>query len=146
MIVCFVGKSNSGKTSIITRIVPILKNKGLKIAVIKHTYKDFEVDKKGKDSWRIFQSGADVLIASPAKLAFIKRVKTDDLESICEYLKDYDLVITEGFSKTCKNKIIVLKNKNDLKDYKIDSSVIAIISDEEVQISNIKIFRKNYQK
>ena len=99
MIISFVGNSDSGKTTLITKVVPLLKRKGLKVAVVKHSHQDFTIDKEGKDSWRIYQCGADVVIASPTKLAFIKRVERDDLNEIYEkYLKEYDLVLTEGYN------------------------------------------------
>ena len=148
MIICFVGRSKSGKTSIITRIIPILRSKGLKIAVIKHAHKDFEIDKPGKDSWKFFESGADVLISSPSKLALIKRVSSDDLYEVCKYFSDYDIILVEGYKKTCKRKILVAKNINEVKDIGIDPNTVAVVCDEDFGDLNfrdteIKMFKRS---
>ncbi|MBR2328291.1 MAG: molybdopterin-guanine dinucleotide biosynthesis protein B, partial [Clostridia bacterium] len=52
--------SNSGKTTFLEKLIPALKSRGLRVAVIKHDGHDFQLDKEGKDSWRITQAGADV--------------------------------------------------------------------------------------
>ena len=62
----FVGRSNTGKTTVIERLIPILVGKGLKVAVIKHHPHDFEIDKPGKDTYRYKQAGATMgILASP---------------------------------------------------------------------------------
>ncbi|WP_457550258.1 molybdopterin-guanine dinucleotide biosynthesis protein B [Archaeoglobus sp.] len=136
-VLCVVGKSNSGKTTLIGNIVPILRERGLKVLVIKHA-KEFEMDREGKDSWRIFRSGADVVVASKEKTAFIGRI-SDDLDTLIETFKDrYNLILTEGFSRTNYPKIVVLKEGDDLKRYK---NVVAVITDLNVDFK--PKFRKN---
>jgi len=127
-VICIVGRSNSGKTTLIENVVPILKERGLKVLVIKHT-KEFEIDREGKDSWRIFRSGADVVITSKEKTAFVGRI-SDNLEVLIETFKDgYDLILTEGFSRSNYPKIVVLKEEGDLKEYK---NVVAVVTDLNV--------------
>ncbi|MET1124369.1 MAG: molybdopterin-guanine dinucleotide biosynthesis protein B [Archaeoglobaceae archaeon] len=134
MIVSIVGTSGSGKTTLITRLVPILKRRGLRVAVVKrHAHGDFEIDKEGKDSWKIYNSGADVVIASPVKLALIKRVNADDLDWIVErYLFDYDVVLTEGFSKAGKDRIVVVKKPEEVEFFK-QGRILAVVCDERVE-------------
>ncbi|WP_456330465.1 molybdopterin-guanine dinucleotide biosynthesis protein B [Archaeoglobus sp.] len=137
MLLSIVGTSDSGKTTLITRIMPILKEKGLKVAVVKrHAHGDFEIDKKGKDSWKIYNSGADVVIASPVKLAFIRRVSEEEgnnLDWIYEgYLSDYDLVITEGFSKAGKERIVVVKKPEEVEHFK-QGRILAVVCDEKIE-------------
>ncbi len=107
MILSVVGESGSGKTYLIEKLVPKLKEKGLRVIVIKHAKKDFEIDREGKDSYRIFGAGADVAILSPKKFAIIKRVESDDLEKFLKYFEEYDIIITEGFSSYGYPKIVV---------------------------------------
>ncbi len=127
-VICIVGRSNSGKTTLIEKIVPILKKKGLRVLVIKHA-KEFEIDREGKDSWRIFNSGADVVITSKEKTAFIGRIP-DELDEIIETFKDkYDLIITEGFGSSSHPKIVVLKDIEDLNRYR---NVVAVVTDLEI--------------
>lgn len=137
MILSIVGTSDSGKTTLITRIVPLLQKRGIRIAVIKrHAHGDFEIDKEGKDSWKIYRSGADVVITSPVKLALIRRVdevEGNNLDWICDrYLSDYDLVLTEGFSKAGKDRIVVVKNPEEVEHFK-QGKILAVVCDEEVK-------------
>ena len=127
-VVSIVGKSKSGKTTLIERLVPILIRKGLKVAVVKHAKMGFEIDREGKDSYRIFRSGADVVIVSEEKLAFIKRVESDDINQCLELLKGYDLILTEGFSKLRFPKI-ALDNGN----YENVIAVVNELNDEVVE-------------
>ena len=139
MIISIVGDSKSGKTTIVTRLVHKLKSMGLKVAVVKHTH-GFEIDKKGKDSWKIFQSGADVVLSSKNKLAFVKRQKDDFDEIYEQFLKDYDVVITEGFNDAGKDRIVVLNSQNSLNRYK-KGKILAIVSD--FSFDNYVCFKKN---
>ena len=68
-VVSFVAaSSNSGKTTLIEKIVRMLKARGLRVAVIKHASAGFELDKQGKDSWRFQEAGADtVVLVGPGK-------------------------------------------------------------------------------
>ena len=67
----FAAYSGTGKTTLIERLVGSLKARGLRVAVIKHDGHDFEIDRRGKDSWRFTQAGADIsVISSMAKTAF----------------------------------------------------------------------------
>lgn len=103
MIISIVGKSKTGKTTLIEKLVPLLIEKGYRIAVVKHAHKGFELDEKGKDSERIFNAGADVAIVSDDKMAIIQR--NGDLNRVLEFFKGYDLILTEGFSKESYPKI-----------------------------------------
>ncbi|ADB57507.1 molybdopterin-guanine dinucleotide biosynthesis protein B [Archaeoglobus profundus] len=139
-VLCVVGKSNSGKTALIEGVVPILKKKGLVVLVIKHA-KEFDIDREGKDSWRIFRSGADVVITSKEKTAFIGRIP-DDLDTLIEIFKDkYDLILTEGFSSSNYPKIVVLKDGEDLRSY---TNVIAVVADFNVDFQP-KFRRDDYE-
>src|SRR5438876_10539583 len=57
-ILCFVGRSNSGKTTLIERVIPVLVREGYRIATIKHAGHGFDLDTEGKDSWRLKRAGA----------------------------------------------------------------------------------------
>lgn len=138
ILISIVGHSGSGKTTLITRLVPILKQRGFKIAVIKHA-RDFEIDKEGKDSHRIWQSGADVAIVSNDKTAMILG-RGMKLEEICRFFEDYDVVLTEGFSSEPTDKIVVLDEANPRLE-KFSGNIIAVVSDSDVP--GFKTFRKH---
>ena len=106
----FVGKSGTGKTTLIESIVQKLKDRGYKVAVIKHAHHGFEMDKPGKDSWRFGQAGSDmVAISSPGRLALLERVEGElDFDQVMTRLGNrFDIVLVEGFKQTSKVKIEV---------------------------------------
>ncbi len=112
-IVSFVSAaSNSGKTTLIEKVVRILKARGLRVAVIKHASAGFDLDRPGKDSWRFQQAGADtVILAGPGKMALIKKLDGDALPEGLEWIAgDADITIYEGFKGSAKNKIEVFRS------------------------------------
>ncbi len=113
-VVCIVGKSDSGKTTLIEKLIPVLKRRGHRVGTIKHDVHGFEMDREGKDTYRHFHAGADaVLISSPKKMALIKREEqTPPLDELVErYYHDMDIVITEGFKRLDKPKIEVFRSQ-----------------------------------
>ncbi|MEK6695521.1 MAG: molybdopterin-guanine dinucleotide biosynthesis protein B, partial [Nitrospirota bacterium] len=63
-ILCFVGRSNSGKTTLIERLISVLVQDGYRIATIKHAGHGFNLDTEGKDSWRHKRAGASTVIVT----------------------------------------------------------------------------------
>ncbi len=99
-VVCIVGKSGAGKTTLIEALVSGLKGRGYRVGTIKHDVHGFEIDREGKDTWRHKKAGADlVLISSPVKMALIKDTGRDvPLEELVErFVSDVDLVLVEGY-------------------------------------------------
>ncbi len=96
-IFAFSAYSGTGKTTIIERLVALLKDDGLRVAVIKHDGHDFDIDREGKDSWRFTQAGADIsLISSASKTAIIESRELD-LNSIIGLVHDVDIILVEGY-------------------------------------------------
>jgi molybdopterin-guanine dinucleotide biosynthesis protein B len=108
-IVSIVGKSKSGKTTLIEKLIGELKSRGYQVATIKHTSQDLTFDEPGKDSWRHTQAGSKAtVISSPDKLVLIKPVGDIGLKQIAHILgEDYDIILTEGFSQGDAPKIEV---------------------------------------
>ena len=72
--VSFVAKSGTGKTTLLEKVIPRLKERGYRVGVIKHDAHRFDIDHPGKDSHRLASAGADtMLISSPEKLALVKK-------------------------------------------------------------------------
>ncbi len=106
-----VGKSQSGKTTFIEKLIPELKKRGYRIGVIKHAFHKFDMDKEGKDSWRHKAAGADtVIVASQGGIAMVKDHPFENLDSLECYFQEADLVITEGFKRGDKPKIEVFRS------------------------------------
>ncbi|MBA3029468.1 MAG: molybdopterin-guanine dinucleotide biosynthesis protein B [Desulfobacteraceae bacterium] len=110
-VVSIVGKSRSGKTTLMEKIIPELKKRGYRVGVIKHAGHGFDVDQKGKDSWRHGNAGADtVAVAGAENLALMKKGPIPGLDSLLPYFEDVDLVITEGYKHESKPKIEVFRS------------------------------------
>ena len=99
------GFSNSGKTTLIEKIIPLLKDHGLKVAVIKHDGHDFEMDREGKDTYRFTAAGADsVMISSASRYARLDE-SGRSLEKMLDDAKDADVVLVEGYKYADMRKI-----------------------------------------
>jgi molybdopterin-guanine dinucleotide biosynthesis protein B len=136
-VICVVGRSQSGKTTLIEKLIPILKNKGYRIGTIKHSHHVFDFDKSGKDSWRHKDAGAEtVIIASPGKIAMVKNDHDGTLEGLIGYFDDLDLLITEGYKGARRPKIEVVRaarhNNALLKD---DDCLVAVVTDASLNLS-----------
>jgi len=109
-IVSFVGKSGTGKTTLIEAAIKELKTRGFRVAVIKHAHHGFEMDKPGKDTWRFAQAGSDmVLVSSPGKVAIIEQV-ADEVsydDAISRIYGNVDIILVEGFKRSSKVKVDV---------------------------------------
>lgn len=132
-VVCLVGTSNSGKTTLITRLIGVFKRRGLNVGSIKHHLHPFGIDHEGKDSWRHQQAGADAtVITAPGQTALIRKT-TEQMppeEIISHYLDDMDLVLVEGFKHSHFPKIEVHRQAQRPELIcSEDSNLIAIASD-----------------
>ena len=113
-ILCFVGRSNSGKTTLIERLISELVKEGYRIATIKHAGHGFNMDTEGKDSWRHKQAGAQtVIVTAKGSLALFTDTEEEvGLEELRErYVpKERDLVIAEGWKSEGLPKIVVVRD------------------------------------
>jgi molybdopterin-guanine dinucleotide biosynthesis protein MobB len=90
-IVSIVGRSNSGKTTLIEKLIIELRRRGYRVGTIKHNSHGFDIDHEGKDSWRHKKAGAQVtVIASPHRIAVIEDVNRDyELSELMDhYIRD----------------------------------------------------------
>ena len=137
-IVGFAAYSGTGKTTLLINIIPILKNQGVEIGVIKHAHHAFEIDQPGKDSYEIRKAGASqMLIGSKKRWALmIEQDEEDQSIRLQEYISHLDqnkldLILVEGFKPEAIPKIEL--HRPSLKQPLIceaDDSVIAIATDE----------------
>ena len=137
----FAAVSGTGKTTLLTQLIPLLKKLNLRIGLIKHSHHNFEVDKPGKDSYRLRQAGASpTLIVSSHRRA----IMTDFKVKIEPKLKDQiaffnpsevDLILVEGFKAEKFPKIEL--HRPSLKHSLIfpnDPTIIAIASDTAINL------------
>lgn len=137
-IVSIVGTSDSGKTTLLEKLIPEIIKKGYRVATIKHDVHGFDVDKEGKDSWRHKKAGArTTIISSPEKIAVISDTDRDlSLEEIrVRYIQDVDLIISEGYKREVYPKVEVSRKaqKRELICTE-DENLIAVASDYPVEV------------
>lgn len=112
-VVSIVGRSNTGKTTLIEKLITELKRRGYRVGTIKHNSHGFDIDHEGKDSWRHKKAGAQVtIIASPHRVAVIEDVDKDyeiwELKD--RYIRDVDIILSEGFKVNPHPKIEVVRS------------------------------------
>ena len=140
-LVSIVGKSQSGKTLLMEQLIAEFKKRGYKVAAVKHSHGEMEIDHPGKDSWKFSQAGSDaVCISSPDKLALIKNLDRElSIEEIMPIIgPGFDLVLAEGFKKSRIPKIEVhrkepgddlLCSPEELSAIVTDASLETLIAD-----------------
>lgn len=128
-VISFAAWSKTGKTTYLEKLIPELKSLGLCVAVIKHYAHEFEMDVKGKDSWRFMAAGADaVSVVSAGQIALIDRRKKN-LEDVIAAFSDVDIILMEGY-KNSRYPQIALFRAEALKPLAISpESCLAIVTD-----------------
>jgi len=139
--ISFIARSGTGKTTLVTKLISELKNRGYKVGAIKHDAHQFDIDHPGKDSYRFTAAGADsTLISSSSKLALVKQHQQSPAieELIANYFPDVDIVLVEGFKLNNLPKIEVHRREHGstlfARDEKFAGSLIAIATDSELDI------------
>ncbi len=133
-IITIVGKSNSGKTTLLEKLIINLTQKGYKVGSVKHAHDGFEMDKEGKDSWRHKKAGAaSTLVISQDKIAMVKDDKTSYLEKMQAYLADNDIILAEGFKKQNFLKIEIFRTQSVHKEPLCpdDKNLIAFVTNSD---------------
>lgn len=132
-VVCIVGKSGAGKTTLIERLIPEIKKRGYKIGTLKHDVHGFEMDKEGKDTWKHKKAGASaVLISSSNRIGFISDVEKEmePPELVRKFLAQVDIVIAEGYKKSPLPKIEVHRDEVSSELLCLpQENLIALVSD-----------------
>ena len=140
---CVVGRSGVGKTTLLEKLIPELKQRGYRVATVKHHHQPgLEIDQPGKDSWRHAQAGSDfVIIVAPDKLASIRCVDREPtLDEIVAGISGVDLILVEGYKWADKPKIEVMRAEHSLEPVCSPDELLAIASDVTVPSYDIPYF------
>lgn len=136
-ILCFVGRSNSGKTTLIERVIPELVRAGYRVATIKHAGHGFDLDTEGKDSWRHKRAGASaVIVVSKGSLAMFSDVPDQiKVEELGDRFLDheFDLIIAEGWRSEGYPKIVILRDHIGEVPVSLDG-LLAVVSNKPVDL------------
>ena len=132
-VVSFVGMPDSGKTTLLEKLIPELNRRGYRVGTIKHHVHRFEMDKPGKDTFRHKQAGARVVaLSSPTGLGVISDTDGDsDVDFLAaRYFSDVDLVLAEGYKRLDYPKVEVYRSTlHPAPLPNRDSSWVAMVSD-----------------
>lgn len=133
------GYSGSGKTTLLEKLLPELNRLGLRVAVIKHSHHDAQVDKEGKDSWRMKEAGASqVIMACDQRWALM--TETAEPVSLAYLAQQFDrtltdLVLVEGFKHEPIRKILLHRQAMLKPLNEWDENVIALATDYPLNTS-----------
>lgn len=105
-------QSESGKTTLVEKLLPVLKNRGFKVAAFKGNLAHYDLDEPGKDSWRFARAGAEVAGITNAEGFILTGLARESggLDAAAALLKDFDLLIVEGDKKSKNPKIEVVRS------------------------------------
>ncbi len=138
--VAFAGWSGAGKTTLIERLVQRLKASGLRVAVIKRDAHRFEIDRKGKDSWRFSQAGADItVLSSREKTALVERGELTFAQTAA-LIRDVDLVLVEGYKQEPLTQIGICRRASGKGFPDTLDHYVALVTDMEVGNVDVPCF------
>ncbi len=139
----FAAPSGTGKTTLLTQLIPLLKQQDIRVGLIKHSHHNFQIDKPGKDSFRLREAGATpVMLVSSHRRAIITEFSAPKEPELDEQLQHFDqatldLILVEGFKKEDFPKIELHRPAlgHDLL-HPNDDSIIALASDQSHALNN----------
>ena len=131
------GFSGAGKTTLLEKLIARFVGQGFKVAVIKQTHHDFDLDQPGKDSWRHRAAGAsEVLLASERRWALMHELRMAAVPTLMDHvarLSPCDLVLVEGYKREAIPKLEVYRPALGVPLlHPGDSHILALASDEPV--------------
>ena len=136
-ILTLVGRSGTGKTTLLEQLIPLLKSQGLRVAVLKHDVHGFQMDRPGKDTYRFSAAGADVVaIANAQRFAILEQPQRElSLPELIERLPEVDLVLTEGYKRSHYPKIELHRKALGQPLLTPPEELLALVTDEPLKVS-----------
>ena len=130
-VIAFVGRSNSGKTTLIEKLLPEITRRGYRVGTLKHTHHDIDLGDPKKDSNRHKNAGATmVVVASPSIVSMVKSWHNPSFRDLLDQFADMDLVIIEGYKSENLPKIEVHHGTTNKERLNLPvKEIIAVVSD-----------------
>lgn len=139
ILIAISGIKNSGKTTLITKLIPRLTNLGYKVATIKHDGHDFEGDVEGTDSYRHKEAGAyGTAVFSNSKFMIIKEENNISEKVLIEHFKEADIILLEGFKYSNYPKIEVVRKEISNNYISKKENLISIATDLDYVFEGVK--------
>ena len=136
-IISIVGKSSAGKTTLLEKLIVELKQRGYKVAIVKHSHHKDDLDTAAKDTWRFTKAGSALsAINSLDHLAIYRHIDNFfDPQEISNFiLWDYDIMLTEGFKGSNYPKIEVHRSEQGKELLTDPEHLLAVVTDEPLDI------------
>ena len=132
-VVSVVGKSDSGKTTLMEGLIRELTARGRRVATVKNHSHDVDVDIPGKDSWRHAHAGAvTAMISSPTQFVVIRRVERErTIDELVEAAGDADIVLTEGFKRSGSVRIEISRRARSDELTSEPATLFALVTDND---------------
>lgn len=143
------GWKNSGKTTLVSRLVAEITARGFSVSTVKHAHHNFDIDQKGRDSYAHREAGAnEVALVSGRRWALMHELRGQDeptLEDVLAKLSPCDLVIVEGYKREAHSKIEARRigSKSDAPLAPNDPHIVAIASDTALIGETLPVFDIN---
>ncbi len=134
-------QSDTGKTTVMEKVIPLLKTRGIKLAALKGNLSHYDLDLPGKDSWRFGEAGADLSGLATSESFFLtgSEKNSSGIEAAAGLLSDFDLLLVEGNKKTKNPKIEVIRSSINSKPLLYDNT-IALIGDRLTVDTDVPFF------
>ena len=142
------GWSGSGKTHLLTRLIPLLVARGLKIATLKHAHHGFDVDQPGKDSYAHRAAGAsEVIVSSARRWVQMHELASEPEATLAQLLRRVspcDLVLVEGFKTQRHPKLEVFRQALGMEPlYPRDDRIVAVAADRAFPGARVPVVNLN---
>ena len=132
------GIKNSGKTTFLEHLVPVLRARGLRVAVIKHDGHDFTPDVPGTDSFRMRQAGADGVAVYSGHQWMVVRPQPGSLEALIGQFADCDLVLLEGQKASPYPKIELVRGAVSHESVCAPETLLALATDTPARVDGVE--------
>ena len=140
-VVGFYGKSDSGKTTLVTKLIEKLSNEGFKVASVKMTDKEISIDSKQKDTWKHSKAGSEIVVFSTqSETSYMAHSvqSTDQIIKNINLLGKFDIVIIEG----CNDKSVPKIRLGNIQER--ENTIFTYDGFDNVEVNSVECVVNNY--
>lgn len=130
-IISFIGWSGSGKTTFLEKLIPVLRARGLRTAVLKSDGHEFQMDREGKDTFRFTAAGAECVAIANSRRAAILENRPLSFGELCGHIRNVDIILAEGWYSQPLPRIEVFRGHDRLRCADPEN-LWAVITDESI--------------